>query len=145
MTLGSELSGGIHDVYYYDVKPMAPGVKYVFEIKGNTLRGGTVKEIHMDTVSASTGLVHGGVMWCDMLYMGQTGMYTPDYSNFSLSNATIDGAPSVLDLSRTTTGSTIKNVDMSNSKYTGIGSTATPHPNTMVTWTNVTINGQPAM
>jgi polygalacturonase len=141
MTLGSELSGGIHDVYGYDLKTTAPGVKYVFEIKGNTLRGGTVKDIHMDTVTASMGGVSGGVVWCDMLYMGQTGPFTPDYSNFSLSHATIDHAPSVPDLSRTTPGSTIKNFDMSDSTYTNVGTTATPYPNTTVNWTNVTIDG----
>jgi polygalacturonase len=144
MTLGSELSGGIHDVFGYDLKTTGQGVKYVFEIKGNTLRGGTVKDIHMDTVTSSpvTGGVHGGVLWCDMLYMGQTGAYTPDYSNFSLSHATISNAPSVLDLSRTTPGATIKNVDMSDSTYTNIGSAATPYPNTSVTWTSVTLNGK---
>jgi polygalacturonase len=144
MTLGSELSGGINNVYYYDVKTTGPGVKYAFEIKGNTLRGGTVKEIHMDTLS-SMGGVHGGVVWCDMQYMGQTGMYTPDYEHFSLSHATVDGAPSVLDFSRTTAGSTIKDFTFSDCTFTHIGSTATPAPNTTVTWTNCTINGTPKM
>jgi polygalacturonase len=140
MTLGSELAGGIHDVYGYDVKTAAPGVKYVFEIKGNTFEGGTVKDIHMDTVTSAAG-VNGGVVWCDMLYMSATGPYTPDYSNFSLSHATIDRAPSVLDLSRTTTGSTIQSFSVSDSTFTNIASAATPVPNTPVTWTNVTIDG----
>jgi polygalacturonase len=141
MTLGSELAGGIHDVYGYDLKTTGNGVKYVFEIKGNTFEGGTVKDIHMDTVTSMGGVL-GGVVWCDMLYMGLTGSYTPDYSNFSLSHATIDHAPSVLDLSLTTVGSTIKNVDMSDSSYTNVGSAATPAPNTTVNWTNVTLNGK---
>jgi hypothetical protein len=63
----------------------------------------------------------------------------------ALSHATISGAPSVLDLSRTTPGSTIENFDMKDSTYTKIGSAATPYPNTVVTWSQVTINGQPAM
>jgi polygalacturonase len=139
MTLGSELSDGIHDVYGYDLKTTGPGVSYVFEIKGNTSRGGTVKDIYMDTVNMAG--VKKGIMWCDMLYMGQTGNLIPDYSNFGLSHAMISGAPSVLDLSNTNAMSTIKNVTMSDSTYTSIGNTATPAPNTMVTWTNVTING----
>jgi polygalacturonase len=140
MTLGSELSDGIHDVYGYDLTTTGVGVSYAFEIKGNTARGGTVTNINMDTIT-STGGVTRGVMWCDMLYMGQTGTLVPDYSDFTLSHATISGAPSVLDLANTSSTSTIKNVTMRDSVYTNIGTTATPHPNTTVTWTNVTIDG----
>jgi polygalacturonase len=146
MTLGSELSGGIHDVYFYDVAATGTGVKYVFEIKGNTLRGGTVKDIHMDTVTGPAS-VHGGAMWADMYYMGQTGTFMPMYSNFSLSHAMISGAPQVLNLQGVSTGPIsqwLSNVSITDSTFTGIGNSTNNAGGLPVTWTNTTINGVPA-
>jgi polygalacturonase len=147
MTLGSELSGGIHDVYAYDIDVIPPGVNHVFEIKGNTLRGGTVTDVHMDNVRAMGGLVHGSVMWADMYYMSQSGTFMPMYSNFSLSHAMISGAPDVLNLAGVSANSItqwVSNITMSDSTYTTIGSATNNPAGVNVTWTNVTINGAPA-
>jgi polygalacturonase len=146
MTLGSELSGGIHDVYAYDVETTGPGVAYVFEIKGNCLRGATVKDVHMDTVRSAGG-AHKGIMWADMNYMNQnpagTCPHVPMYSDFSIGHATISGGPRVLDVANDARFP-IKNVAFTDSTFTMIGDPSNSAPGSNVTWTNVTINGQPA-
>jgi polygalacturonase len=146
MTLGSELSGGIHDVYGYDIKTTGPGVAYLFEIKGNCLRGATVKDVHLDTVM-SMGGVHKGVMWADMNYMGQNPggscPHVPMYSDFSIGHATISGGPQVLNIANDARFP-IRNIVFTDSTYTGIGDASNPAPGSNVTWTNVTINGAPA-
>jgi polygalacturonase len=146
MTLGSELSGGIHDVYGFDIKTTGPGVAYLFEIKGNCLRGGAVKDVHLDTVS-SMGGVKKGVMWADMNYMGQNPgdscPHVPMYSDFSIGHATISGGPQVLNVVNDSRFP-IKNIVFTDSTYTSIGTASNTAPGSNVTWTNVTINGTPA-
>ena len=143
MTLGSELGGGINHVYGYDVKTADAGVQYLFEIKGNTFECGVVDEIHMDTVN-STGGVHRGIMWADMHYMNLTGNCKPMFGNFSLTHATISGAPFVMDLD-SDPAYPIGAIDMSNSTYTSIGNAKNTETNVgPVTWTNTTINGAAA-
>lgn len=143
MTLGSELTGGIHDVYGYDLKTIGSGVHYVFQIKGNTLRGGTATDVHLDTISATNGIT-GGVINSDMHYKGQTGPYNPMYDKFSISNAKISGAPFVLNLGGVSAANPLGSVVMENSTYTNIGNTTNSAQYVTVTWNNVTINGAPA-
>ncbi|MDP9150061.1 MAG: glycosyl hydrolase family 28 protein [Myxococcota bacterium] len=142
LTLGSEATGGIHDVYGYDIKTTSAGVTYVLQIKGNTQRGGVVTDVHLDTV-VSTG-VRSKVVNADMHYMGQTGPYMPMYGNFSLSNATVSGAPQVLNLVGLSAAAPLGPVVMSNSTYTNIGNATNIAQNATVSWNNVTINGAAA-
>jgi polygalacturonase len=52
ITLGSELTGGIRNVYAHDIR-VDPGdrVKYILELKGSSQRGGFATEIHLDTIT----------------------------------------------------------------------------------------------
>jgi polygalacturonase len=142
LTLGSEATGGIHDIYGFDIATTAEGVHYFLQIKGNTLRGGIVTNVHLDTVASNAVTIV--VVNADMHYMGQTGPYSPMYGNFSLSNAKIGGAPQVLNLVGLSAANPLGPVVMSNSTYTGIGNAANTEQNAIVTWNNVSINGAPA-
>jgi hypothetical protein len=51
-------------------------VKYVLELKGNSLRGGGASDIHLANITVN-GTVSGAVMFSNMSYKGQTGPYTP--------------------------------------------------------------------
>jgi polygalacturonase len=149
ITLGSELTGGIEKVYAHDIEIDAGDrVKYILELKGSSQRGGFARDIHLDTISA-TGGVSASVMFSDMSYMGQTGPYMPRYDRITLDHLTIDGAPMVLDLSNTAMTASgmvfapIGPVTISNSKFTNIAG-ASRVSGVTVTWSNSTINGQPA-
>jgi polygalacturonase len=150
ITLGSELTGGISDVFAYDIH-IDPGdhVKYILELKGSSQRGGGATDIHLDTVRATNG-VTAAVAFSDMNYMGQTGPYVPRYDRFTLEHLTVDGAPLVLDLAgaaMTATGMTINPIgpiSISNSTFEHIANAANRVNQVTINWRNATINGAPA-
>jgi polygalacturonase len=145
LTLGSELTGGIQNVYAYDLRTSAgKTVKYMLELKGNSQRGGFITDVHLDTVRAVRG-VTSAVMWADMQYMGQTGPYSPKYDKFTLSHFTVDGAPMVLDLTGMSAANPLGSVAVDHSTFTNI-TNPTNHIEDVrsVTWDQVTINGAPA-
>jgi polygalacturonase len=144
ITLGSELTGGIQNVYGYDLGTL-PGdtVKYVLEMKGNSQRGGFVTDVHLDTLTATHGVV-SAVVWADMHYMGQTGPYTPHYDRFSLGHVTIDGAPIVLDLKGMSPLNRLGSVAIDHSTFTNIATASNRIQDVAaVTFDQVTINGAP--
>lgn len=150
ITLGSELTGGIRNVYAYDIKVDAGDrVKYILELKGSSQRGGFATEIHLDKITATNG-VSASVMFSDMSYMGQTGPYMPRYDKITLDHLTIDGAPLVLDLNgvaMTASGASFEPmgpISISNSTFRNIATATNRVSRVTINWTNTTINGQPA-
>jgi polygalacturonase len=150
ITIGSELSAGIRDVYAYDIK-VDPGdsVKYILELKGSSQRGGFATDIHLDTITASNG-VTASVMFADMSYMNQVGPYMPRYDRITLDRMTIDGADLVLDLNgvgMTASGAPfypIGPVKIGASTFRNIASATNRITNVTIDWSNTTINGAPA-
>jgi polygalacturonase len=150
ITIGSELTGGIKNVYAYDIKIDAGDkVKYILELKGSSQRGGFGTDIHLDKITATNG-VSGSVMFSDMSYMSQTGPYMPRYDRITLDHLTVDGAPLVLDLNGTamTAGGMsfqpMGPIAISNSTFKNIGNATNQVSAVTINWTNSTINGQPA-
>jgi polygalacturonase len=150
ITIGSELTGGIKNVYAHDIKVDAGDkVKYILELKGSSQRGGFGSDIHLDKVTATNG-VSASVMFSDMSYMSQTGPYMPRYDNITLDHLTVDGVPLVLDLNGTamtasgTTFAPIGPITISNSAFKNVGSAANQVTKVTINWSNTTINGQPA-
>jgi polygalacturonase len=150
ITIGSELTGGIKNVYAHDIKVDAGDkVKYVLELKGSSQRGGFATEIHLDQISATNG-VTAAVMFSDMSYMSQLGPYMPRYDKITLDHLTIDGAPVVLQLdgtAMTASGASFEPMgplQISNSTFKNIASATNQVTRVTVSWTNTTINGQPA-
>jgi polygalacturonase len=150
ITIGSELSAGIRNVYAYNIK-VDPGdrVKYILELKGSSQRGGFATDIHLHTVTATNG-VSASVMFATMSYMGQTGPYMPRYDRITLDKLTIDGAPLVLDIDNvamTAAGQTyhpVGPVQISDSTFRNIANPTSKLVEVTINWRNTTINGQPA-
>jgi polygalacturonase len=150
ITIGSELTAGVRNVYAYDIK-VDPGdrVKYILELKGSSQRGGFATGIHLHTITA-TNAVTASVMFADMSYMKQVGPYTPRYDDITLEKLTIDGAPRVLDLdgvARTASGTAfhpIGPVRISDSTFRNIANPANAVSQVTIRFSNTTIDGQPA-
>ena len=147
ITLGSELTAGIRGVYVYNVSvPSGSRVKYLLELKGSSQRGGFADQIHLDTITTTSGGVSGAVMFADMSYKDQIGPYTPSYQNITLRNFTVAGAPRVLDLNgvaRTSSGMTffpIGRIAISDSRFTSITS-GDLVSSVELNWINTTVNG----
>jgi polygalacturonase len=142
ITLGSELTGGIQNIYAYSNATTGSGTGFALFVKSNTQRGGFARNVNVDTFNGS----HFGqsVVFVTMTYFGQTGTFLPDFSGpFTLNNFVVTTAPRVLDLEGLSNDN-VGNVALSNSTFTNIthATNIISHV-TKVTYTNVKINGQP--
>ncbi|MBV9256715.1 MAG: glycoside hydrolase family 28 protein [Ktedonobacteraceae bacterium] len=143
ITLGSELTGGIQNVYAYSNSTTAAGTRFVNYVKSNTLRGGFARNVNIDTFHGSN--LHTAAVFITLTYNGQTGHFPPDFSGpFNLNNIVVNKAPIVLDLAGLASDK-IGPVNLSNSTFTNIANATSKISNVQkVTYTKVTINGKPA-
>ena len=142
ITLGSELTGGIQNIYAYSNRVVGTGTSYALFVKSNTKRGGYVRNINVDTFHGVN--FQRGVFFFTMTYFNQTGNFPPDFSGpFNLSNYIADTAPIVLDV-HGLSNDKIGPFNLSNSTFTHIANPVNSISDvTAVNFTNVTINGKP--
>jgi polygalacturonase len=141
ITLGSELTGGIQNIYAYNNSIVGSGTNYALFVKSNTQRGGFARNVHIDTLHGAH--LHGEVAFFDMHYMGQTGTFLPDFRGpFTFNNVILDTAPIVLNLNGLS-NDLIGPMSLSNCAFTNITNPISSVNNvTSLTYTNVTINGK---
>jgi hypothetical protein len=83
ITCGSELTGGIRNVYAY--KNTLLGVtKFALYVKSNTLRGGFAENINLDSF---TGTLDRSVTFVTSTYNNQTGDFTPHFGPIAITNS----------------------------------------------------------
>ena len=141
LTFGSELTGGIRNVYAYDVETYGAGVRYMFFVKSNTRRGGYAVNLNLDSIRGDNLLGDWG--FAQMDYMGQTGDYPPDFQDWTISNATGDRAPRVFEL-RGLLRDPIRNFNVRHSAFTNITNPVDLYTYVRhINFENVTINGDP--
>lgn len=140
--LGSELTGGIQNVYAYNNSTVGSGTRYALFVKSNTKRGGFARNVHIDRFHGSS--FHRAVVFVTMNYFGQTGNFLPDFSGpFNLSNFVVDTAPIALDV-HGLPGDNTGTFNLSNCTFTHIANPASNISHvTKVNYTHVTINGKP--
>jgi polygalacturonase len=146
VTVGSEMSGGVRNVFAQRCvinSPDFPGnfpVKYPLYIKTNKLRGGTVDGVHLRQFSGGT--VDREAIFINMAYNNQVGSRPVAVTNVSVDRMDLDGARAVLNLVGLETDH-MSHISLSNSTFTNVRS-----PNSIqfvddLSLTNVTINGEP--
>jgi polygalacturonase len=85
VTLGSECSGGIHNVYAQDCRMDSPHLDRVLRIKTNAVRGGVIENVYLRNIEA--GQVAGAVVDIDFHYEeGATGSFPPVVRNVEAVN-----------------------------------------------------------
>jgi polygalacturonase len=139
VAFGSEMTGGIRNVFVYDVQSYGTGMRYMLYVKSNTKRGGYAENINFDSVRAD----HMGVAWAfaQMDYNAQTGSYPPLFGGWRLSRITGDADAQVFSLSGLP-GDPISGVDVRDSTFTNVSAAADSYSNVVrITFDNVTING----
>jgi polygalacturonase len=87
ITIGSEMSGGVRNVYARDLTMNSANLQAGHRIKSNTLRGGYVENTNVYRVTAGT--VGGPLLLIQGNYSGQTGNYPPDLTGITLSDWTV--------------------------------------------------------
>ena len=142
ISLGSELTGGISNVYAYNNSTIGGGTRYALYVKSNTRRGGFARNVHVDRFHGSG--FHGAAVLATMSYSGQTGNFLPDFSGpFNLADFVVDTAPIALNL-HGLSDDKAGTFNLSNCTFTHIANPASTISNvTKVNYTHVTINGKP--
>jgi polygalacturonase len=87
ITLGSEMTGGVRNVYGRDLTMNSPDLQSGHRIKTNTLRGGYVINSNVYRVTAAT--IGGPVLKIEGQYSGQTGNFPPDVTGITVAGWTV--------------------------------------------------------
>lgn len=88
VTVGSEMTGGVQHVYARDLTMSSPALQSGHRIKTNSVRGGTVSDIHVRRVTAGT--IGGPVLLIDYNYgEGNTGTFPPTVTGIDLADWTV--------------------------------------------------------
>jgi polygalacturonase len=88
ITIGSEMSGGVRNVYARDLTMNSANLEAGHRIKTNTLRGGFALNSNVYRVTAGT--VGGPLLLIDGDYDDQTGDFPPDITGITLNDWTVD-------------------------------------------------------
>lgn len=138
ITCGSELTGGIRNVYAY--RCTLEGVtKFALYVKSNTRRGGFAENINLDSFS---GTLDRSVVFLTSTYNNQTGAFLPRFGPISITNSSCTHAGrQALDVSGLPE-SHVRGLTLRNCEFNGV----TDASNTLafvddLVLNNVTING----
>jgi polygalacturonase len=139
VTCGSELTGGIRNVYAYKCT-VTGATKFALYVKSNTLRGGSAENVNLDGFSGTFDRAFGFVT---MTYNNQTGSHPPAFGPFAITRSSSTRAPIVFDVSGLS-GDHVRGFGVGDCAFNGV----TDPTNTFsdvdwVTFAKVTINGKP--
>lgn len=90
VTMGSEISSGVRNVYVENCEMDSPELDRAIRIKTNTRRGGTTENVFVRNLTI--GQVKESVLGIDMFYSfhgNQTGNYIPQIKNIYVENVTV--------------------------------------------------------
>ncbi len=93
---GSEMSGGIRNVYVHDCMTHGSSVQHMLYVKSNTRRGGFVENVNFDRVCADH--LSGAWAFAQMDYDGQTGSHRPAFEDWNFIHCCGDFDPWVFQL-----------------------------------------------
>jgi len=142
VTLGSECSGGIRNIYAQDCKMDSPNLERVLRVKTNAVRGGVIERVYLRNVEA--GQVAGAAIDIDFFYEeGERGAFTPVVRDIEVVNLTCRKSKSALSLRGFKTAP-IRNVRLRNCKFEQVASPNVIENVESLTLDSVTIGGRPA-
>jgi polygalacturonase len=93
ITIGSEMTGGVKNVYARDLTMNSANLQAGHRIKTNTLRGGYVLNTNVYRVKAGT--VGGPLLLIQGTYNNQTGAFPPDVSDINLTDWTVSSCAGI--------------------------------------------------
>ncbi len=97
VTVGSEMSGGVRNVFAEDCEFESPVLYSALRIKTNAVRGGIVEDIHLRNMNVR--LVDRAVVDIDLFYEeGRNGNFPPTIRNISIDRMTVETCKTALNL-----------------------------------------------
>jgi polygalacturonase len=82
---GSEMTGGIRNIYAFDVEADGAGLHHMLYVKSNTRRGGYTQNLNLDSVTADH--LSGAWAFAQMDYDDQAGPYPPCFKDWAISRS----------------------------------------------------------
>ncbi len=140
VTVGSEISGGVRNVFAEDCQMDSPNLDFAIRIKNNAMRGGLLENIYVRDITV--GQVSTAAITIDFYYEeGEAGKFTPVVRNVDIRNLKSQKAKHALYL-RGFKQAPISNVVIENCDFGGVA-----QPNVLenvkdISLRNVRINGQ---
>lgn len=86
VVLGSEMSGGVRNVFVEDCRMDSPNLDRAIRLKSNSLRGGYLENMYVRNVEV--GQVGDAVIRINLRYWGETGEHFPQVRNIFIRNLT---------------------------------------------------------
>ncbi|MBB4909603.1 glycoside hydrolase family 28 protein [Actinophytocola algeriensis] len=97
VTVGSEMSGGVRDVYARDLRLSSPDLDTALRFKTNSVRGGFIHDVHARDITVGT--VAQAVITIDFYYEEGPGHgFNPDVTGITAENLTVAEAGRALNL-----------------------------------------------
>jgi polygalacturonase len=96
ITIGSEMTGGVRNVYARDLTMNSANLQAGHRIKTNTLRGGFVENSNVYRIDAGT--IGGPLLLIQGQYNAQTGNFPPDVTGISLADWTVGSCAGIWSL-----------------------------------------------
>ena len=97
VVIGSEVSGGVRNVFAEDCKMDSPNLQRALRLKSNPERGGFIENIYMRNVQV--GRVSHSVLTIDLVYNRiEDGPFDPLVHNVVMQNVTAESCPRVLSI-----------------------------------------------
>ena len=97
LTVGSEMSGGVRNVFFENCDLSSPNLNQALRLKTNAMRGGTIEHIYFRNIKI--GEVSAAVLQIDFTYEeGAAGPERPNVGNIHLENVTCQKSKVALEL-----------------------------------------------
>ena len=140
ITIGSEMSGGVRNVYVEDCRLDSPNLNVAFRFKTNAMRGGTIENVYFRDIDV--GQVSGAVLQVDCLYEeGANGPEQPVVRNIDIRGVTCKKSRYALQL-RGLASSPIHSVHVADCNFDNAAEANVVENVTGLQCANVKINGK---
>jgi unsaturated rhamnogalacturonyl hydrolase len=118
VVLGSEVTGGVRNVFVEDCTMDSPNLDRALRLKSNAARGGVLENIFMRNVQI--GQVREAILTIDLLYEeGAKGAFPPVVRNVQLDHITSSSSPRILYI-RGFAGATIDDIRIADSTFANV-------------------------
>ena len=143
VVIGSEMSGGVRNVYVDNCRMSSPNLWYAIRIKTNSVRGGFVENLHVRNLNIGT--VERAVIRINFNYgEGDVGTFLPSVENIFLEEIDGKNVRQVLSLNGYARNP-IRNINLRNSQFTGVVEDDIVENVELITIQNVSTDRNPAV
>ena len=140
VTVGSEISGGVRNLFAENCRLDSPNLDHALRVKNNAMRGGRLENLHFRNIEV--GQVAHAVITIDFNYEeGSKGTFTPVVRNYSVKNLTSGKSKHALDV-QGLSGAPIYNLRLTNCTFDNVAETSIVKNVKDATFDNVKINGR---